>query len=254
MNPESQPGKDAGGSAEFKPGETVSMHDADTGHPQPAKPASPSAPSDDAPVAAPPESAAVAPGGAEEDHFFHGGDSPSPAVPAGAEMLPGTASQPADVRMQHAGQSVSWTASEFIAHEKSADWYLLFGAAALVLIFLSVILTHDVFTVVIVVAVLGLFGYVASRKPRQMQYIVDDHGVTIGRRLYTYGTFRGFSIVQEGPFKSITLMPLKRFMPPLNVYFDPADEHRIAGVLTAHLPLEEPSRDPIDNLMRHIRF
>jgi hypothetical protein len=49
-------------------------------------------------------------------------------------------------------------------------------------------------------------------------------------------------------------MPLKRFMPPLSMYFDPTDEDHIVKVLTSHLPMQDHHHDPIEKLMRMIRF
>jgi hypothetical protein len=49
-------------------------------------------------------------------------------------------------------------------------------------------------------------------------------------------------------------MPLKRFMPPLSLYMDPADEEKIVDVLADYLPVEQREQDPIDKLMRRLRF
>jgi hypothetical protein len=165
-----------------------------------------------------------------------------------------TDAEAANLQMQQSGNGVSWTASEFISHHKSANWYLLLGGAGLVLAILMYAITRDIFNTAIVFIAIALFGVAASRQPRQLAYRVDSHGLTIGQKQYPYSDFRSFSILDEDHFHSITFMPLKRFMPPLSIYYDPADEHRIADVIASHLPFEDHKHDLTEKLMRRIRF
>jgi hypothetical protein len=152
------------------------------------------------------------------------------------------------------GSSVSWTASEFVAHNKTAGWYALLAAFAVAAAAAIWLLTKDVFAAtVIVIAVAILAGY-AARKPRELQYAVDAHGITVGQRQFGYGSFRSFSVFDEGAFSSIELIPLKRFSPPISVYYDPKDEAAITDALARHLPFEPRQRDVLDRLMHKIRF
>lgn len=195
--------------------------------------------------------APAAPNPNNEQHFFRPESETAPTVPEYSDF---DQPQPADLRMQHSGEGVTWTASEFIAHHKEPGWYLIFVAVWSAIAGGIFLITRDWFNTIVVIIAGVLFAVVASRQPRQMQYAVDDHGITIGRRTYPYSDFRSFSVLEEGAFRSMTFMPLKRFMPPLSIYYDPADEDRIADVLTAHLALEDHKHDPIDRLMRRIRF
>jgi hypothetical protein len=151
---------------------------------------------------------------------------------------------------------VSWTASEFISHNKSIEWYgMLLGAAVLLAIILWLLLRDIFSSIVIVVAVALLAGY-AARKPRELQYAIHDQGVVVGDKPYPFSNFRSFSIVREAgsPFSSIEFIPLKRFALPLTIYYDPADEPKIAQAIADHVPYEERKRDAIDLLMHRIRF
>jgi hypothetical protein len=159
----------------------------------------------------------------------------------------GPASQPT-------GGSIAWTASELIAHSKTPGWYGTLFAAAVVIAALVWFFTKDIFSSVIVVLALGVLAAYASRTPRELEYAVDEEGLMIGQKHYDYASFKSFSIIPEGHFSSIELMPLKRFSPPITIYYDPADEDAIAGALASHLPFEHHKRDAIDQLMRRIRF
>lgn len=150
--------------------------------------------------------------------------------------------------------AVEWTASEFIAHDKSAAWYLGLAAVAAILSFVIYMITKDYISVAVVIVAALLMGVYGARQPRQLQYKLDLRGVTIGGKFYPYADFRSFSVVPEGAFASIVFMPLKRFGPPVTIYFAPDDQQKIMAILGRELPFEEPRRDVIDTLLRKIRF
>lgn len=149
---------------------------------------------------------------------------------------------------------VSWTASEFILHQKNANWYLmlvLIAAAVTAVVFL---LTRDLvstITIAVAITAIGIFG---ARKPRTITYRIDTHGITIGRRFLGWGQFKSFAVVEEGPIDSIYIVPLKRFMPDINIYYAPEDEPRIINFLAQFLPHEDRELSVVDRLMHKIRF
>jgi hypothetical protein len=149
---------------------------------------------------------------------------------------------------------VEWTASEFIAHDKTPMWYVAVAVIGALVAALIYIITRDIISVVAVVILLGVFITAAARKPRIVSYSVDRGGITVGRQFHPYGNFKSFAVVDEDAFASITLLPMKRFALPLSLYFSPEDEHRILDVLSAHLPLEQGELDSLDRFMRNIHF
>jgi hypothetical protein len=152
-------------------------------------------------------------------------------------------------------QAITWTASEFIAHEKSVSWYGALAGVALVIAALMFLITHDWVSVAVVVVAAVMLGVYGARKPRQLQYQIDNRGISIGHKRYGYDEFRSFAVLPEGAFSSITFMPLRRFAPPVTIYYAPEDEDRIATLLAGQLPYDELHRqDVIDRLMHLIRF
>ena len=149
---------------------------------------------------------------------------------------------------------ITWTASEFIAHHKSAGWYGLIGLVALIVAALVWLVTKDVFSSALVFIGVLLLGVYGAHKPRQLKYSLDGLGITIGINHHAFSEFRSFSVVSEGAFASIELVPLRRFAMYTTVYFDPADEDKIIKILSSHLSKEEPRNDLVEQLMRRIRF
>lgn len=151
-------------------------------------------------------------------------------------------------------QSLSWTASEFVHHEKSVGWYLSLVIIAVLIAAGVFLLTRDIVSVVVVIVAAGVLAFYASHQPRQLEYTADQNGIQIGHKFRSYDEFKSFSVVPEGAFSSIVFMPLKRFAPATTIYYPPEDEDKILAILSNQLPYEEPRRDAVDNLMRRIRF
>ena len=151
-------------------------------------------------------------------------------------------------------EAISWTASEFIEHDKGFGWFALLGVGAALMMLVTYLLTRDVVSTIIMLVVTICFGTFAVRKPRTLPYRLDDTGLHIDKRTYHYSQFKSFSLVQDGGIRSIQLTPLKRMLPPLNIYMDPTDEDRIVDALADYLPLEPHQPEMIDRLMRRLRF
>ncbi len=149
---------------------------------------------------------------------------------------------------------ISWTASEFIAHEKTSQWYITLAGVTAALALVVFLLTGDVVAILMIIFGASLFGVYAGRQPRQLPYQLNHHGLRIGTRLYDLQQFQSFSVVPEGAFSSIILMPLRRFAPMTTIYYAPEDEDKIVDVLSAQLPYAEHKLDSVERLMRRIRF
>ena len=223
----------------MQPGETITPNSAPAPEqlqqpevPQPAPVEQPPAPAPEAPVQTSPSVVTELPA-----------DGPEPSSPYEAPAVP-----------EQNMQSVSWTASEYIAHNKGTAWFValglgLFAASAVIYLF-----TRDIFTA-LAIAVAGItFGVFAARAPRTLEYAIDDEGIHIGQKLYPYNVFKSFDVTEEGSLPAIQLMPLKRFMPPLTVFYDVAQEDVVIGALTTYLPHQEHQPDAVDRLARRIRF
>jgi hypothetical protein len=173
--------------------------------------------------------------------------------PAGWQFT-GSEDQSVEIDAQPNIQPVSWTASEYIAHNKGLSWFVLLGIVLFAAAALLYVLTKEIVTSVMV-SVAGItFGVFAARSPRVLEYTIDSRGVSIGQKLYPYTELKSFDVTEEGPLPAILLEPLKRFLPPITVFYDQNEEQAILEVLGSYLPHQEKKPDAVDKLMRHIRF
>lgn len=151
-------------------------------------------------------------------------------------------------------QNVEWSASEYVEHEKGNMWFVQFGLVSVGIIGITFLVTRDYISIVVLSVLAVGIGYFAGRKPETLNYKLDSQGIHIGPKLYPVSMFKSFAIVEEGAISSIALLPLKRFMPAITVYFAPDDEKKIVDALGAMLPQEERQQDKVDKLMHKIRF
>ncbi len=151
--------------------------------------------------------------------------------------------------------TIQWQASEFVDHQKTKGWFLLCGVGAVVLgAVIYLIAGHNILSTVVVVVAMLTFGIYAGQKPRTLTYALLPGVLKIGTKQYSYDDFKTFNVIQEGVLNGVVLQPLRRFMPPLTLYFAEEDGEKIFDILASHIPHEERAVDPIDNLMRRIRF
>lgn len=148
---------------------------------------------------------------------------------------------------------ISWEASEYVHHHKNPLWFVGLATVAALFFGVSVFLQAWTFAALVVVMTVAIV-YFAVRPPRSLRYKLSASGLQINEHFYGYKEFRSFGVIQDGGLFSIMLLPVKRFMPALTVYFAQEDGEKIVDILGARLPMEQLKQDPIDRLMRNLRF
>lgn len=151
--------------------------------------------------------------------------------------------------------SIKWTASEFVHHEKKITWYI--GLALITLgtaIASYFALSKDFFTIIIVVILGIVFGIAAARKPRVLEYTVDDYGVFAGQKHYKYEDFKSFSLDTESAISSLVFMPAQRFSPTLTLYVPNENIGSVMDLVGMYLPIEQHETGYVDRLLNRIKF
>jgi len=163
-----------------------------------------------------------------------------------------TVSEPEPSSPEPTDDSITWTASEFIDHSKSFSWYLFFFISILVIGYLVYIFTRSIFSS-IVIFILGIaLCYISTRKPKDINYGLDDEGIVINNTDYPFSVFKSYTLISEGGLEQIALISVKRFSPDKTIYFEPQDKDKIISLLGEFLPLETNTNDAIDKFMKKI--
>lgn len=149
--------------------------------------------------------------------------------------------------------SLTWDASEYVENSKGILWLI-----ALIVVFIGiagVAYWLQAWSFLVLTVVTGVaMGILAFRPPRTVHYTLSNSGIEIDRKLFKFENYRAFGIIQEGAFFILMLVPIKRFMPDLNIYFKQDDGDQIISIIGSHLPLEDMKPDLVDIAMRKLHF
>lgn len=149
---------------------------------------------------------------------------------------------------------ITWQASEYVHHEKDGTWFLILLAGATTLLLVDIFLIKS-WTFGILIVVMAIAAIVIARRPPiTLNYSLTAHGVHIEDKTFNFYDFRSFGIIQEGAFYSLRLIPNKRFMPAVNIFFPTELGEAIVDRIGSSLPMQPIERDPVDILLEKIRF
>jgi len=148
---------------------------------------------------------------------------------------------------------ITWTASEYVQHDKQVVWYLALIVVVVLLLGLAIFMKAWTFAVLIIVMGIGI-GVLAGRPPHTVNYTLSEYGLRVDDKSFAYHDFRAFGVVQDAALYSIVLIPNKRFMPAVNVYFPGELGEQIVDIFGSFLPMERIELDFVEKLARKIRF
>ena len=163
-------------------------------------------------------------------------------------------SAPQPPQQSYSPEALSWQASEYVHHEKDKIWFLILFGAAIALVAVAILVIQSITFAVLVVVMAITLAVFAVRPPRINNYSVTASGIQINDKHFLYHDFRYFGIVQDGPLYSAVLIPNKRFMPAVTIYFPSENGEEIVDALGAYLPMEHVELDLVDQLVRRLRF
>ena len=149
---------------------------------------------------------------------------------------------------------ITWTSAEFQHHQKTSTWYGAYALGAILLGAALFFITKDIISTVVVVGAMGGLLFISAKEPKQQTYNLREDFVQVGNKAYGLHDFKAFSVDEESPVLGITLLPLKRYMPPIVLYVDEAHEEAVVHYIADFLPVEPHKVDAMDSLLRRLHF
>ncbi len=172
-----------------------------------------------------------------------------PLPPSTNPSLPVDESQLDDEREDY----ITWQASEYLQHDNGPLWFIVFFAVIVALIGFSILFQAWLFLPVIILGAVAAIVHI-RRPPDVIQYRLSDAGFEINKVLYPYSAYKSFSVIRDGAFYAILLIPARRIAASTIVYFDEQDGEVIVDAFGARLPMEHRGLDTVDRFLRLIRF
>jgi hypothetical protein len=147
-----------------------------------------------------------------------------------------------------------WQATEYVDHDRTTGWYVMLGVICLILVVVAVLLMKSwTFALLIPVMAVALVVY-TRRPPALLNYTLSRKGLYVNDHLYTYDTFRGFSVVNHGNQHVANLIPRKRFQMAQTVYFPEEVGEPLVDMLAARMPMQEAKPDIFDRIIARLRM
>ncbi len=150
--------------------------------------------------------------------------------------------------------SFSWVAPEYVYKQKSSKWYIYLALISIVILIFLFLLTKEIVTSLLVIILASIFGYYAARKPKDIDFSIDNNSIDINHKNNSFESFKSYSYIEDEGIVSISFMPVRRFSPILPIYVKVKDAKLVIDLLSQKLPYNKPKDDIIDNFFRRINF
>ena len=177
-----------------------------------------------------------------------------PATPAQPDVTIDLDDAELDEEEFDLSEPVNWQAKEFVHQEKDSKWFILFGIVAAVFMAVAIFLMQSWTFAALLVVIAIVIVVLAKRPPRLMSYSLSEKGLHIGDTLHAFSDFRAFGIIHDGEEYSIMLIPTKRFLPGVTIYFPEEAGEEIVDALGSRLPMQDLRLDVVDRIVRKLRL
>lgn len=152
-----------------------------------------------------------------------------------------------DDDVEQAATLLEWYAEEHTHRPKSQNWFLILGAAAILIVGVM-LFVGNIMSAITMVAFAVVIYMVAQRKPATVRYRVLVDGVAMNNLLYHYRDLAAFNVIyQPGETKTVILKSKRFFSPLLHLELGDTDPVAVRDLLLEFLPedqdLEEPAVD-----------
>ncbi|MBU6232049.1 MAG: hypothetical protein KGI45_00640 [Patescibacteria group bacterium] len=148
---------------------------------------------------------------------------------------------------------IAWSAPEHLYTEKSPDWYWAVGIVTLALAVVSFIFGDIITSIFILVAAVALVLH-AARPPRNIYHEINDRGIIIHDRLYSFLELDSFWIPHQGLPPKIILKSRRLFMPYIVIFIDEVDPEDVRAVLLRYIAETEHHEPLLKHLLERLGF
>ena len=149
---------------------------------------------------------------------------------------------------------IAWEAPAFAYYEKT--WLWMGGVVLVGLIFLGVFfLLKDYSAMAVVVAGTAVFLQQARKKPEQIQYAVDNDGIKVGDKLFSWTELKSFWLIDEAGGGHLYLETTNRLLPVRTIHLANVEPSEVRARLVQHLPERTTRTEELaDRILRIIKF
>lgn len=146
---------------------------------------------------------------------------------------------------------IRWSAEEFEYKEKSVDWFWIVWIISIGLAVLSIFIDNLLFAIIVILGAFTL-SIQSVKKPRIIEFEIDEEGIIIDKKLYLYNTLESFWII--GKEKKAIIKSKKLVVPFLILPTENIDPKYLREYLIKYLKEEEMSEPIAHTIMEKLGF
>ena len=152
-------------------------------------------------------------------------------------------------------KNINWEAKEFDTYKRDAKWYVVAIAILLLVIVYTIYVKYWILTGVAVMV--GVVLYLSGTlKPKQIKYIVNDKGVFVDDRLFTFtNDIKTFWFSDVDGVIKLNLISTIKLMQVISIRVPKDKKDNIRNVLLKFLPeSDNKGEDWIDKINRFMKI
>lgn len=151
---------------------------------------------------------------------------------------------------------LKWQFPSFQRHERSPVWYIIAGLVAIALFVYAIVAKNFLFAIIVIlIAIIVIAKDFIS--PQQVEFKVDEDGVSIGDRTYRFREFGMFWLAYEPPQVKMLYLEFKSGVrPSYPIPLGNENPLRVRSVLQKYIreDLEREAEDLTDRLGRMFKL
>lgn len=150
-------------------------------------------------------------------------------------------------------ETITWSTPEYEHKERSADWYIALGIITISASVAAFLLGNILFGFFILIGAFTLAMY-SMRTPEEMFVEINNHGIVINDRIYTYNSLESFWVEGYDTEPKIIIQSEKTLMPYIVIPLGGVDPEEVREYLLEHLEEEEHSEPLSHKIMEYLGF
>jgi hypothetical protein len=151
---------------------------------------------------------------------------------------------------------LKWQFPSFQQHDRGFTWYVIAGAIAIAFFIYAMVQKNFLFAIIIILIAITLIAK-DFLSPHQVQFTVDEDGVSIGDKSYRFREFDTFWLAYEPPQVKMLYLTFKSGVrPSYPIPLGNENPLRVRTVLQKYIreDLEQESEDLSDRLGRMFKL
>lgn len=152
-------------------------------------------------------------------------------------------------------RSIVWQSPEYTYRENSVDWFWAVGIIATTTAIVSIVYGNILFAIFIIIGAFTLLMY-AARRPRTVNFTLNERGIYINKILYPFNTLDSFWIHKYDKTADKLIIKSKKMLMPYISIILPNDDSAedIHRFIIKYLPEEEHRESMPEAIMEYLGF